>query len=50
MERAGSRSSKNCESLPVLLLHYSKALRHFCESFFAVKHAKRKIGHCGPTK
>jgi hypothetical protein len=43
------RSIKNCESLHALLLRHFKVLRHFGESFLAMKHAKRKIGHCSPT-
>jgi hypothetical protein len=38
------RPIKNCESLPALLLRYFKVLRHFGESFLAVKHARGKIG------
>ncbi len=38
------RSIKNCESLRALLLRHFKVLRHFSESFLAMKHAKRKIG------
>jgi hypothetical protein len=43
-------SIKNCESLHALLLGYFKALRHFGESFLAMKHARGKIEDCGPTK
>jgi hypothetical protein len=43
-ERAGRRSIKNCESLHALLLRHFKVLRHFGESFLAVKHARGKIG------
>jgi hypothetical protein len=43
-ERAERRSSKNCESLPALLLRHFKVLRHFGETFLAVKHAGGKIG------
>jgi hypothetical protein len=50
MERADRRSIKNCESLHALLLRHFKVLRHFGESFLAMKHAKGKIGHCSPTK
>jgi hypothetical protein len=50
MEQAGRRSIKNCESLHALLLGHFKVLRHFGESFLAMKHARGKIGDCGPTK
>jgi hypothetical protein len=43
-------SIKNCESLHALLLRHFKALRHFGESFLAVKHARGKIGDRSPTK
>jgi hypothetical protein len=35
--------------LHALLLRHFKVLRHFSESFLAMKHAKRKIAHCSPT-
>jgi hypothetical protein len=44
IERADRRSIKNCESLHALLLRHFKVLRHFGESFLAMKHAKGKIG------
>jgi hypothetical protein len=44
MERADRRSIKICESLHALLLRHFKALRHFGESFLAMKHARGKIG------
>jgi hypothetical protein len=42
-ERADRRSIKNCESLHALLL------RHFSESFLAMKHVRSKIEECSPT-
>jgi len=35
--------------LHALLLRHFKVLRHFSESFLAMKHAKRNIGHCSPA-
>jgi hypothetical protein len=35
--------------LRALLLRHFKVLRRFSESFLAMKHAKRKIGHCSPA-
>jgi hypothetical protein len=39
---ADRRSIKNCESLHALLLRHFKVLRHFGESFLAMKHAMGK--------